>query len=114
MFYVVRTLSPYTEYEFYVFAVNNIGRGPASVPATCTTGETGKFIIHVCLYWVNSDGVRFAYAKNNFFRHHSIIELMWPNAWTHLLVPANPGNRDFPQLLYGQTRSPPFYCGNKT
>lgn len=46
MFYVVRTLSPYTEYEFYVFAVNNIGRGPASVPATCTTGETGKFIIY--------------------------------------------------------------------
>lgn len=44
MFYVVRTLSPYTEYEFYIFAVNNIGRGPPSAPATCTTGETGKFI----------------------------------------------------------------------
>lgn len=42
MFYVVRALSPYTEYEFYVIAVNNIGRGPASVPATTTTGETGK------------------------------------------------------------------------
>lgn len=42
MFYVVRALSPYTEYEFYVIAVNNIGRGPPSVPATCTTGETGK------------------------------------------------------------------------
>ncbi|EDS38757.1 receptor tyrosine phosphatase type r2a [Culex quinquefasciatus] len=41
MFYVVRTLSPYTEYEFYVIAVNNIGRGPPSLPATCTTGETG-------------------------------------------------------------------------
>lgn len=41
MFYVVRTLSPYTEYEFYVIAVNNIGRGPPSSPATCTTGETG-------------------------------------------------------------------------
>ncbi|XP_055547044.1 tyrosine-protein phosphatase Lar isoform X2 [Wyeomyia smithii] len=40
MFYVVRTLSPYTEYEFYVIAVNNIGRGPPSLPATCTTGET--------------------------------------------------------------------------
>ncbi|XP_065084231.1 tyrosine-protein phosphatase Lar isoform X2 [Ochlerotatus camptorhynchus] len=40
MFYVVRTLSPYTEYEFYVIAVNNIGRGPPSSPATCTTGET--------------------------------------------------------------------------
>ncbi|KAI9585100.1 hypothetical protein GQX74_000947 [Glossina fuscipes] len=43
MFYVVRALSPYTEYEFYVIAVNNIGRGPPSVPATCTTGETIKF-----------------------------------------------------------------------
>uniref|UniRef100_A0A182KAD5 protein-tyrosine-phosphatase n=1 Tax=Anopheles christyi TaxID=43041 RepID=A0A182KAD5_9DIPT len=41
MFYVVRTLSPYTEYEFYVIAVNNIGRGPPSLPATTTTGETG-------------------------------------------------------------------------
>ncbi|XP_034098632.1 tyrosine-protein phosphatase Lar isoform X5 [Drosophila sulfurigaster albostrigata] len=40
MFYVVRALSPYTEYEFYVIAVNNIGRGPPSTPATCTTGET--------------------------------------------------------------------------
>lgn len=42
MFYVVRALSPYTEYEFYVIAVNNIGRGPPSIPATTTTGETGK------------------------------------------------------------------------
>ncbi|XP_064554284.1 tyrosine-protein phosphatase Lar isoform X4 [Drosophila montana] len=40
MYYVVRALSPYTEYEFYVIAVNNIGRGPPSAPATCTTGET--------------------------------------------------------------------------
>ncbi|XP_037047701.1 tyrosine-protein phosphatase Lar isoform X5 [Bradysia coprophila] len=40
MFYVVRALSPYTEYEFMVIAVNNIGRGPQSAPATCTTGET--------------------------------------------------------------------------
>ncbi|XP_051859128.1 tyrosine-protein phosphatase Lar isoform X1 [Drosophila sulfurigaster albostrigata] len=39
MFYVVRALSPYTEYEFYVIAVNNIGRGPPSTPATCTTGD---------------------------------------------------------------------------
>lgn len=42
MFYVVRALSPYTEYEFMVIAVNNIGRGPQSAPATCTTGETGN------------------------------------------------------------------------
>ncbi|XP_073823327.1 tyrosine-protein phosphatase Lar isoform X4 [Musca autumnalis] len=40
MYYSVRALSPYTEYEFYVIAVNNIGRGPPSIPATCTTGET--------------------------------------------------------------------------
>lgn len=43
MYYVVRALSPYTEYEFYVIAVNNIGRGPPSAPATCTTGETSKY-----------------------------------------------------------------------
>ncbi|XP_017858851.1 PREDICTED: tyrosine-protein phosphatase Lar isoform X5 [Drosophila arizonae] len=43
MYYVVRALSPYTEYEFYVIAVNNIGRGPPSAPATCTTGETSDF-----------------------------------------------------------------------
>lgn len=42
MFYGVRPLSPYTEYEFYVVAVNNFGRGPPSEPVTCTTGETGK------------------------------------------------------------------------
>lgn len=41
MFYGVRPLSPYTEYEFYVVAVNNFGRGPPSEPVTCTTGETG-------------------------------------------------------------------------
>lgn len=46
MFYVVRALSPYTEYEFYVIAVNNIGRGPPSVPATTTTGETGNVAAH--------------------------------------------------------------------
>ncbi|XP_067620712.1 tyrosine-protein phosphatase Lar isoform X4 [Eurosta solidaginis] len=39
MFYVVRALSPYTEYEFYVIAVNTIGRGPPSKPETCTTGD---------------------------------------------------------------------------
>ncbi|XP_073823326.1 tyrosine-protein phosphatase Lar isoform X3 [Musca autumnalis] len=43
MYYSVRALSPYTEYEFYVIAVNNIGRGPPSIPATCTTGETSDF-----------------------------------------------------------------------
>lgn len=49
MFYVVRALSPYTEYEFYVIGVNNIGRGPPSAPATCTTGETGN--VFVCGFY---------------------------------------------------------------
>ncbi|XP_061378119.1 tyrosine-protein phosphatase Lar isoform X4 [Danaus plexippus] len=39
-FYAVTNLSPYTEYEMYVIAVNNIGRGPPSTPAVITTGET--------------------------------------------------------------------------
>lgn len=43
--YSVRNLSPYTEYEMYVFAVNNIGRGPPSAAAIVTTGETGKYIV---------------------------------------------------------------------
>ncbi|KOC68734.1 Tyrosine-protein phosphatase Lar [Habropoda laboriosa] len=40
MYYHVRSLSPYTDYEFYVIAVNGIGRGPPSTPVTVTTGET--------------------------------------------------------------------------
>lgn len=40
-YYTVRNLSPYTEYEFYIIAVNNLGRGPPSSPAVITTGETG-------------------------------------------------------------------------
>ncbi|XP_017884553.1 tyrosine-protein phosphatase Lar isoform X9 [Ceratina calcarata] len=40
MYYHVRSLSPYTEYELYVIAVNTIGRGPPSAPVTVTTGET--------------------------------------------------------------------------
>ncbi|XP_035721956.1 tyrosine-protein phosphatase Lar-like isoform X9 [Vespa mandarinia] len=40
MYYHVRGLSPYTEYELYVIAVNHIGRGPPSAPVTVTTGET--------------------------------------------------------------------------
>ena len=42
-YYSVTNLSPYTEYEMYVIAVNNIGRGPPSAPAVITTGETGMF-----------------------------------------------------------------------
>ncbi|XP_077297678.1 tyrosine-protein phosphatase Lar isoform X3 [Arctopsyche grandis] len=44
MYYAVRNLSPYTEYELFVIAVNNIGRGPPSAPAVVTTGETGDSI----------------------------------------------------------------------
>jgi receptor-type tyrosine-protein phosphatase F len=40
MYYTIRSLSPYTEYEMYVIAVNNIGRGPPSTPAYVITGET--------------------------------------------------------------------------
>ncbi|KAG8191089.1 hypothetical protein JTE90_008401 [Oedothorax gibbosus] len=40
MFYTVRDLTPYTEYEFYIIAVNAIGRGSPSQPALVTTGET--------------------------------------------------------------------------
>jgi hypothetical protein len=45
MYYTVRTLSPYTEYELFVIAVNNIGRGPPSTPVIVTTGETGEPIL---------------------------------------------------------------------
>ena len=40
-FYDIRALSPYTEYEFVVLAVNDVGRGPKSEPVIATTGETG-------------------------------------------------------------------------
>ncbi|XP_025833935.1 tyrosine-protein phosphatase Lar, partial [Agrilus planipennis] len=40
MYYSVRNLSPYTEYEMFVSAVNNIGRGPPSATVTVVTGET--------------------------------------------------------------------------
>lgn len=46
MHYTVRSLSPYTEYEMYVIAVNNIGRGPPSAPVIVTTGETGD--VQIC------------------------------------------------------------------
>jgi len=43
MYYHVRSLSPYTEYELYVIAVNSIGRGPPSAPVIVTTGETSQY-----------------------------------------------------------------------
>lgn len=43
MYYHVRSLSPYTEYELYVIVVNAIGRGPPSAPVTVTTGETSQY-----------------------------------------------------------------------
>ncbi|XP_073974776.1 tyrosine-protein phosphatase Lar isoform X4 [Rhodnius prolixus] len=39
-YYTVRNLSPYTEYEFFVIAVNSLGRGPPSAPTIVPTGET--------------------------------------------------------------------------
>lgn len=55
-FYTVSGLTPYTEYECYVIAVNAIGRGQASGAVYLTTGETSKFfsiiinlIINICL-----------------------------------------------------------------
>ncbi|CAL4196478.1 unnamed protein product, partial [Meganyctiphanes norvegica] len=39
-FYTVIGLTPFTEYEFHVLAVNKIGRGPPSEPSYVTTGET--------------------------------------------------------------------------
>lgn len=40
MFYTVRDLTPYTEYEFFIIAANAIGRGIPSTPAIVTTGDT--------------------------------------------------------------------------
>ena len=37
--------SPYTEYEFGVLAVNNVGRGQKSTPVIATTGETSKYCL---------------------------------------------------------------------
>lgn len=64
MFYVVRALSPYTDYEFYVIAVNNIGRGPPSIPATTTTGETGKNSFHFILPFWHFIIKNFSWASN--------------------------------------------------
>ena len=44
-FYMVGGLAPYTEYEFYVIAVNGIGRGAPSSPIYVTTGENSEYIL---------------------------------------------------------------------
>lgn len=54
MYYHVRSLSPYTEYELYVIAVNSIGRGPPSAPVIVTTGETSQYYsIYFCILIIN-------------------------------------------------------------
>ncbi|CAB3376185.1 Hypothetical predicted protein [Cloeon dipterum] len=40
LYYTLRGLTPYTEYEFLVTANNDVGKGPPSSPAIITTGET--------------------------------------------------------------------------
>lgn len=42
MYYQVRNLSPHTEYEFVIIAVNEVGRGQPSIPISVTTGETSE------------------------------------------------------------------------
>ena len=41
-FYDIRGLTPYTEYEFVVLGVNNVGRGEKSPPIMVTTGDPGN------------------------------------------------------------------------
>ncbi|VVC24818.1 Hypothetical protein CINCED_3A017850 [Cinara cedri] len=40
MYYTIRPLSPYTQYEFTISAVNGFGHGPPSPPVVATTGES--------------------------------------------------------------------------
>lgn len=42
-FHDITDLTPYKEYEFYIIAVNIIGRGLASDPVYGTTGESSKY-----------------------------------------------------------------------
>ena len=55
MYYHVRSLSPYTEYELYVIAVNTIGRGPPSAPVIVTTGETSQYFIYIFTFAINEN-----------------------------------------------------------
>jgi len=46
MYYTIRPLSPYTQYEFTISAVNGFGHGPPSPPIVATTGETGNMTFY--------------------------------------------------------------------
>ena len=70
-YYTVRSLSPYTEYEMSVIAVNNIGRGPPSQSVVVTTGETGNdiFSLSLSLFLILSIylSISFSLRSCNFF-----------------------------------------------
>ena len=53
-FYDIRGLSPYTEYEFVVLAVNDVGRGPKSQAVLATTGETESGSVDLSEYYYNN------------------------------------------------------------
>jgi len=48
MTYNIQGLSPYTEYEFGVLAVNGVGRGKKSIVALATTGGETRRARHLC------------------------------------------------------------------
>merc|ERR1711934_5375 len=48
MTYNIQGLSPYTEYEFGVLAVNGVGRGKKSIVALATTGGETRRVRHLC------------------------------------------------------------------
>lgn len=64
-FYTITSLTPFTEYEFYVVAVNAIGRGPSSTPVYVMTGSSGKinckliilYLIKFCFNMLKKDQV---------------------------------------------------------
>ena len=75
-FYDIRGLTPYTEYEFVVLGVNNVGRGEKSAPIVVTTGdsdggmqgETSKFIpyenvflVLICIHFQSLDRLLVTY-----------------------------------------------------
>ena len=77
-FYDIRGLTPYTEYEFVVLGVNNVGRGEKSAPIVVTTGDSdgdttnpaSKFLKRYL--WFDSK------VRTNL---HSIHDIIVPNKW---------------------------------